>query len=65
MIFMIILGIDPGLATVGYGVIKSENGNVTPIDYGVILTPKEAHFFDRLYMIEKSTEKLLLKYNPD
>ena len=61
---MIILGIDPGLAIVGYDSIKSENGNVTPIDYGVILTPKEAHFFDRLYM-KKSMEKLLLKYNPD
>ncbi len=62
---MIILGIDPGLATVGYGVIKSENGRVAAIDYGVILTPKEAHFFDRLYMIEQSTEKLLERYNPD
>ena len=61
---MIILGIDPGLATVGYGVIKSENGRVAAIDYGVILTPKEAHFF-RLYMIEQSTEKLLERYNPD
>ena len=62
---MIILGIDPGLATIGYGVIESVNGKNKPIDYGVILTPKEAHFYDRLYMIEESVGKLLVRFQPD
>ena len=62
---MIILGIDPGLATVGFGVISSEKGKVKPIDYGVILTPKEARFPDRLKMIEDSLIKLIAKYKPD
>lgn len=62
---MVILGIDPGLATVGYGVIESANGRVKAIDYGVISTPKEAHFYDRLYMIEKGTRSLLERYSPE
>lgn len=62
---MIILGIDPGLATVGYGVIDSVNGKHKAIDYGVVLTPKEAHFYDRLHMIEESITKILARFNPD
>ena len=62
---MIILGIDPGLATIGFGVIKSEKGRATAIDYGVILTPKEARFQDRLRMIEESLTKLIAKFEPD
>ncbi len=62
---MIILGIDPGLATIGYGVISSENGKVTAIDYGVILTPKDETFPNRLLMIEKSVQKLIDKFQPD
>lgn len=62
---MIILGIDPGLATVGYGVIKSENSVSTPIDCGVILTPKDARLPDRLKMIEDSLIKIINRYKPD
>ena len=35
---MIILGIDPGLATIGYGVINKENQNISLVDYGIIST---------------------------
>ena len=38
---MIILGIDPGYATIGYGVISKDGGNLSAVDYGVIQTPKE------------------------
>ena len=62
---MIILGIDPGLATVGFGVIKSEKGRAVAIDYGVILTPKEARLPDRLKMIETSLVRLIERYKPD
>ena len=38
---MIILGLEPGLATMGYGVIeKQKNDNNVALDYGVVLTPK-------------------------
>ena len=39
---MIILGIEPGLAIVGYGIIEKTKFGVKVIDYGVINTPKEA-----------------------
>jgi len=61
---MIILGVDPGLATVGFGVISSEKGNYSAIDYGVILTPKKARLPDRLKMIETSLIRIIQKYNP-
>ncbi len=62
---MIILGIDPGLATVGYGVISSAAGKNVPIDYGVILTPKEAILPERLQMIEHGITTLIERYKPE
>lgn len=62
---MIILGIDPGFATTGFGVIeKQDNGNTVPIDYGVILTPKDESFPVRLAMLEEGMNKLFDKYKP-
>ena len=51
---MIILGLDPGLATMGYGVIeKLKNDNTVPVDYGVVLTPKDESLPVRLAMLEE------------
>ena len=60
---MIIVGIDPGLATVGYGVIKIKNG-LKCLDYGVIETPPLLLKEKRLKKIYLETSKLLKKYNP-
>ena len=38
---MIILGIDPGLATVGWGVIRAEGGKLKPVAYGTVRTPAD------------------------
>ncbi len=62
---MIILGLDPGFATIGFGVIESEKGKATAIDYGTITTPKELTFPERLMLIERSMIKLIEKYKPD
>ncbi|MBO5328008.1 MAG: crossover junction endodeoxyribonuclease RuvC [Clostridia bacterium] len=63
---MIILGIDPGLATMGYGIIeKLNNGNTIPIDYGVVLTPKEETLPVRLAMLEEGVNKILNKFKPE
>ena len=62
---MIILGIDPGFATVGWGVIKTERGNATVVDYGVITTPKEERLPTRLAMLETGIKKLIEKFKPD
>ena len=50
---MIILGIDPGLATMGFGVIETEKGNSRVIDYGVVLTPKNETLPVRLAILEE------------
>lgn len=63
---MIILGIDPGLATMGFGVIeKLKNDNTEPVDYGVVLTPKDESLPVRLAMLEEGINKILDKYKPD
>ena len=62
---MIILGIDPGLAIVGWGVIESVRGNVRPIAYGAITTPAHTDVEARLLMIQNDIEALINKYKPD
>ncbi|MBQ8685844.1 MAG: crossover junction endodeoxyribonuclease RuvC [Clostridia bacterium] len=63
---MIILGIDPGLATLGWGVIeKDARGNCRAVDYGVVVTPKEEGLPVRLAMLEEGIDQILDKFNPD
>lgn len=63
---MIILGIDPGLATLGYGVIeKDERGNFRAVDYGVVVTPKEEGLPVRLALLEQGISAVLEKFKPD
>ena len=63
---MIILGIDPGYATVGFGVIESFGGNkMRPLEYGVVTTPKEDSLPKRLKQIADSFAYLIEKYKPD
>lgn len=62
---MIILGIDPGLAIVGFGVLNKEKNRTDVIDYGVITTPKEDTLPIRLEKIYKGMCELIDKYKPE
>ena len=63
---MRILGIDPGYAIVGYGVIdKDTRGNCTVVDYGAINTPKEEDFPVRLAIIADGMKAIMNRYKPD
>ena len=62
---MIILGFDPGLATLGYGAIKSERGKNEMLDYGVVLTPKNENLPVRLAMLEEGIRKVINQFKPD
>ncbi|MBO6262689.1 MAG: crossover junction endodeoxyribonuclease RuvC [Clostridia bacterium] len=62
---MVILGIDPGFGTMGWGVIRSERGNSSVIDYGVVQTNKEQSFPERLISLENGVNKLFDAFNPD
>lgn len=61
----IFLGIDPGLATVGFGVISSENGVLTYLDCGVIKTPPTMKLPERLSVIRKDLDELIKAIKPD
>ncbi len=60
------MGVDPGIATLGYGVIeKDERGNFRAVDFGVVITPKQEGLPARLAMLEEGVSKVLEKYDPD
>lgn len=63
---MIILGLDPGLATLGYGVIRKEKSKrAEMIDYGIVSTPKEENLAVRLCMLERGIKQIIDKFKPD
>jgi crossover junction endodeoxyribonuclease RuvC len=60
------LGIDPGTATTGYGLVRlTQDGSLVAVKYGVISTPKESTAPARLEMLYKELRALLKKYKPD
>lgn len=62
---MILLGIDPGTATTGYGIIDTTNPRkLLPLEYGQIKTLKEQLMSERLYKMYNSTVALVEKYSP-
>ena len=62
---MIVLGVDPGLATIGWGVIEAERGRQRLVDYGCILTTPQQSFPDRLCQIGRDMRALLSQYRPE
>ncbi len=62
---MLILGIDPGLATVGFGLVEKQNYNFEAVDYGIISTPKDDIFPERLLSIYNAMNALIDKFKPD
>ncbi|NLC10812.1 MAG: crossover junction endodeoxyribonuclease RuvC [Firmicutes bacterium] len=62
---MIVLGLDPGLATTGYGLIKEEKGKIELVDYGCIKTKAEDSHVARLLSLYEGFEALLQEGKPD
>lgn len=62
---MIILGFDPGVATVGFGVLRNENREFRLLDTGCITTPKTETLARRLTMIRSDAKKLIELHKPD
>lgn len=62
---MIILGIDPGLAIVGYGVIEYKSPVFSTLAHGGILTPAHTKVEDRLISIYNELDSLIKMYKPD
>ena len=62
---MLALGIDPGTAICGYGLVKEENSSLIPIKYGVIRTDSKMDTEKRLLVIFREIESLIQEYKPD
>ena len=62
---MIVLGIDPGVATIGFGVIRAERQKNALLQYGVITTPAGLPLSHRLLQISDDMEELIHTFHPD
>ena len=62
---MLILGIDPGIATIGFGLVELERGQVKMLRYGAVTTPAGVPLSRRLFQIETDMEELLGQLHPD
>ena len=62
---MIILGIDPGVATVGFGIISETAGIPKPARYGVLTTPAGVRLALRLTQIRNDVSELIVTFRPD
>ncbi len=62
---MIILGIDPGYALIGYGVISYDSGRFKTIDFGAVTTPANIPFPNRLEIIFSDINEIIKTYKPD
>ncbi|MCZ7538496.1 MAG: crossover junction endodeoxyribonuclease RuvC [Anaerolineae bacterium] len=63
---MLVLGIDPGTATTGYGLVReSPDGDLTAVAFGVITTPARTPMPDRLLELHAKITALIAQYQPD
>lgn len=62
---MLILGLDPGTATTGYGLIKTNNKNFEVVEWGLIETDKESDPGKRLINIYKKMKDVLNEHSPN
>ena len=61
---MIILGVDPGTAITGYGIIKKERDKLTQLDFGCIKTPAGLDAAERLKILSAELKSVIKKHRP-
>ena len=62
---MIVLGIDPGTATTGYGLVREErDGNLSVVDYGIIQTSPDTLMPERLVELHQQLSEIILLHRP-
>ncbi len=63
---MLVLGIDPGTATTGYGLVReTEDGSLQAVDFGAILTPADLEMPKRLILLYQRLNEILLLHRPE
>ena len=59
------MGIDPGTATTGFGVVESRGSRLRMVDYGVITTPAGMDMPGRLCLIHEGLSRIISQYQPE
>jgi crossover junction endodeoxyribonuclease RuvC len=63
---MLVIGIDPGTATTGYGLVReNQDGSLSAVDYGAILTPADMPMPLRLLELYKKIKEILFLHRPE
>jgi len=62
---MIILGIDPGIATAGWGVVEYKASRFATLGFGAITTPAKTPLPQRLNMVFDQAKDIIARYSPD
>jgi crossover junction endodeoxyribonuclease RuvC len=62
---MLVLGIDPGLATMGYGLVEGDGISLVAVAYGVVRTPPKVPVAQRLMQLRRELSQLIAQYRPD
>ncbi len=62
---MLILGVDPGTATTGFGIIEVKGNKYHSIKHGTILTEASMEMPSRLSIINRSLDKIISEYKPE
>lgn len=62
---MIVLGIDPGIAIMGYGVVEFKSNKVKVLENGVVTTSSKTRTPERLRILYENLDKIIKEYNPD
>ena len=62
---MLVIGIDPGTATTGYGLVRQlADGSLSLVDYGVVLTPSTLEMSKRLLSLHQQLTEIILLHHP-
>ena len=62
---MIVLGVDPGSRVTGYGFVEKQMNRLTCLHAGVVASPAEVPFYERIHRIFRSMGELMGQYRPD
>ena len=63
---MLVIGIDPGTATTGYGLVsEQQDGSLRIVDYGAIITPSELPMSKRLHQLYQRMSEIVQLHRPD
>lgn len=62
---MLVLGIDPGLATTGYGLVHQVDSGLQAVAYGVVSTPAKLPLPERLQQLYRELSALIREHHPD